>query len=371
MERQLGELCSGLLERGHRVVVISRRCELPAHPHLRWVRVRVPRRPFSLAYPAFFVAGSLAVRRHRQGLLHTTGAVVGNRADLSTVHFCHHGFRAAANTPQTSRRGPLYRVNAEVCAWMSRSAERVCFRARGTRRLVAVSAGVAHELEQFFPRRGGAATVIPNGVDRDAFAPDAVARERMRDALGLAADDLVALFVGGDWDRKGLRHAIESVAAAECWHLLVIGPGDVPRYRELAARHGAGDRVHWIGTTTQPAGYFAAADAFVLPSAYEAFPLVGLEAAAAGLPLLMSRVNGVEELVEDGRNGWFVERDGESIAKCLLMLGRDPQLRARIGHAARDSSARYTWDGVVDAYVKLYAALAEGRHTATTATARR
>ncbi len=365
MERQLGELCGGLLARGHRVVVIARRCELAAHPRLRWVRVRTPRRPFSLAYPAFFIAGSIAVRRHREGLLHTTGAVVANRTDLSTVHFCHHGFRAAAGAPQTSRRSPAYRVNAAVCAWMSRVAERACFRPRGTRRLVAVSEGVARELERFFPRGGREVSVIANGVDRDAFAPDADGREQTRGALGLASEDLVALFVGGDWERKGLRHVIEGVAAAEGWQLLVIGAGDVPRYREIASGSGAGDRVHWVGATTRPAPYYAAADAFVLPSAYEAFPLVGLEAAAAGLPLLMSRVNGVEELVEDGRNGWFVEHDGASIAKRLRTLGEDPQLRARMARAARDASARYTWDGVVDTYVTLYVTLAQGERPST------
>jgi glycosyltransferase involved in cell wall biosynthesis len=370
MERQLGELCGGLLARGHRVVVIARSCGLPAHPGLYWTRVRVPRRPFSLAYPAFFIAGSLAVRRHREGLLHTTGAVICNRADVSTVHFCHHGFRAASGTPQTSRRALPYRVNAGLCAWMSRRAERCCFAARRTRRLVAVSDGVAGELGRFFARRGDAAIVIPNGVDRTAFGPDPQARADVRAGLDLAGDDLVALFVGGDWDRKGLRYAIEGVARADGWHLLVVGQGDVARHRELAQRCGAGERVHWVGATTQPARYYAAADAFVLPSAYEAFPLVGLEAAAAGLPLLMSRVNGVEELLDEGRNGWFVQRDGASIAERLRTLGADPELRLRMGQASRDGSARYTWGRVVDAYVKLYATLAPAAPV-TTSPARR
>src|SRR5438445_10564531 len=74
MERQLGELVTGLLERGHRVTVVARRCELPPHTHLRWIRVRGPARPFALAYPWFFLIGSLLVWRRRQGLLHPTGA---------------------------------------------------------------------------------------------------------------------------------------------------------------------------------------------------------------------------------------------------------------------------------------------------------
>ncbi|MEJ7784157.1 MAG: glycosyltransferase family 4 protein [Solirubrobacteraceae bacterium] len=359
MERALFELCTGLLERGHRVTVIARRCELPAHPSLRWIRVRVPRRPFSLAYPAFFVVGSLAVRRHRDGLLHTMGAVVGNRADLSTVQFCHHGYRAASGTPQTSRPSHLHRMNAAASAWMSRVAERFCFRPGRTRRLVTVSSGVAQELERFFPRRHDEVVVIPNGVDRAQFTPDAQARTMARNRLGLAPDVLVALFVGGDWDRKGLRFAIEGVAGADAWHLLVVGRGDEPRHRALAGRCGAGDRVHFVGGTPEPARYYASADAFVLPSAYEAFPLVGLEAAAAGLPLIAAHVSGAEELIEEERNGWLVERDATAITERLRTLGADPALRTAMGRAARHSSARYTWDRIVGAYAELYETLAD------------
>ena len=358
MERQLGELCGGLLARGYEVVVIARRCELAPHPRLRWIRVRVPRRPFSLAYPAFFVAGSLAVRRHRTGVLHTTGAVVCNRADVSTVHFCHHGFSAAGGAPQTARPGRGHRLNAAASAWMSRAAERFCFRRRRTRRLVAVSGGVARELERFLPDQRGAVAVIPNGVDRERFAPVPDARAAARDRLGLAAGDLVALFVGGDWERKGLRFAIEAVADADGWHLVVVGRGDEARHQAHARRHGAGERVHFAGATSEPAGYYAAADAFLLPTAYEAFPLVSLEAAAAGLPLLAARVSGVEELVDDGRNGWFVTRDASAIAQRLRRLGDDPALRTRLGAAARADSTRYTWERVVDTYVELYATLA-------------
>jgi len=358
MERQLAELCSGLLDLGYRVTVVARRCDLAPHPQLRWIRIRSPRRPFSVKYSAFLVMGSLALLRCRAGLVHTTGALVLNRADVSTVHFCHHGFRAAGGPLRMSRSQLAYRLNALVGAWMSRAAERFCYRPARTRHLVAVSGGVARELKAFFPVKSAGVTVIPNGVDRATFAPDPGSRAEIRARLSLAGDDLVAIFVGGDWKRKGLRFAVEGVARTPDWHLLVIGRGDEATYRQIAAENGAADRIHFLGSMPLTAPYFSSADAFVLPTSYEAFPLVSLEAAAAGLPLLIGRVSGVEELLDDGENGWFVEREGGAIAERLQTLGGDPELRGKMAAAAREASGRYEWGQVVDSYASLYATLA-------------
>ena len=68
MERQLAELVTGLLQRGHTVTVLARVCAIAPHPGLRWHHVPGPARPFALAYPWFFLAGSFLVRRHRRGI---------------------------------------------------------------------------------------------------------------------------------------------------------------------------------------------------------------------------------------------------------------------------------------------------------------
>lgn len=362
MEHQLAQLCGGLLERGYRVTVLARRCELPPHERLTWVRVPGPARPFSFWYPWFFLAGSLLLWRHRRGIVHTTGAIVLNRVDSSTVHFCHRAFRATGPARRTDRAELAYRLNAWFGSVLSAGAERYCYRPRRTRRLVAVSRGVAAELERFFPAMAGCVSAIPNAVDHKAFVPDPGGRAATRRRLGLADGDLVALFVGGEWDRKGLDHAIRAVAQAEGWHLLVVGRGDVERYRALAGEAGAADRVHFAGATADTAPYYASAEAFLLPTAYEAFPLVALEASAAGLPLLMTAVNGVEELLVDGENGYFIERDADVIAARLGQLGADQGRRTAMAEAAARASRRYTWAAVVDAYDALYTGLAaEGR----------
>jgi phosphatidylinositol alpha 1,6-mannosyltransferase len=94
------------------------------------------------------------------------------------------------------------------------------------------------------------------------------------------------------------------------------------------------------------------------------------EVAGAGLALLAAPVSGVEELVDDGRSGWLVARDAAAIAERLRALGADPQLRAALGRAAREASARYTWDAMVDGYVKLYEGLDDAAEVAVPAPAR-
>jgi glycosyltransferase involved in cell wall biosynthesis len=364
MEQHLTSVVTGLLDRGRRVTVVARECSLPLHPRLRFVRVPGPKRPFSIAYPWFFLVGSVAVWRHRTGCLHTTGAVVTNRADASTVHFCHRAFQAHERSLRASRRGLTYRLNAWVASYMSRVAEWYCYRPSRTRRLVAVSRGVAAELRRFYPAMAGSISVIPNGVDRDAFRSRESVRRQTRAELGLADDDLVALFVGGEWPRKGLRFAIDAIGRVPDWRLIVLGEGDTTYYRQLAEAARADGRIDFLGRRADTEPFYAAADAFLLPTAYEVFPLVVLEAAAAGVPLLATRVNGVEDILVDGENGWFVEPNGAAIAARLAELQRDQALRRRMGEAARAATEPYTWDRSVEAYVQLYEELDSDRERA-------
>src|ERR1700752_1895677 len=114
MERQSAELVRHLIDAGHQVTVLARTCDLAEHPRLRFVRVPTPRRPATLAYPLFAVAASLLAVRRGGALLHTTGAIVFNRADVSTVHYCHRAAAGVVEGSRASRRGRLYQLNAAV-----------------------------------------------------------------------------------------------------------------------------------------------------------------------------------------------------------------------------------------------------------------
>lgn len=356
MERQATEIIRGLVDDGHEVTVVARTCDLPGISGVRFHRVPTPRRPYSLSFPLWVAWASAVLWRLDADVVHVNGGIVLNRADIATVHFCHRAYQHQFPLRERTRRGLGFRVNGAVVAAMTRALEAWCLRPGGARQVVAISAGVGREIERWFPARARPPQVIPYGVDSDRFRPSSAERTSVRRRLRLGEEDLLAVFVGGDWERKGLGLVIEALGAAgPNWQLVVAGEGDRDHYEALAARHAPG-RVSFAGRT-DPAPLYAAGDAFVFPTAYETFSLVTHEAAAAGLPLLVTPVSGPDELVTPGRNGWFVTRTATDIAGRLRELAADAPLRAGMGAAARASALPLTWERARAAHAELYASL--------------
>jgi UDP-glucose:(heptosyl)LPS alpha-1,3-glucosyltransferase len=356
MESQLARLVAGLAARGHAVTVVARSCRLPEPTAARWVRVAGPARPFPLAYLWFFVAGTLQVARHRRGVVHTTGAIVLNRADVSTVHYCHHAGGLRTRLDRTRRFAWAFAVNGWAARLFSLLAERICFSPSRTSALVAVSAQTAEDLRIHFPQMAARISVIPNSVDRSEFARQDRDRAAVRGRLGLEEDSLLALFVGGDWGRKGLIHAVRALSASTRWHLCVVGAGPVAAYAGLAQSLGLAARVHFVGARPHVSPYYSAADALILPSAYESFSLVTFEAAAAGLPLLATRTGAIPDILHDGQNGWFIRPDPRDIGRRLVTLAAHPDVRERMAAASERLSHRHSGAAMVSAYDDLYRA---------------
>ncbi len=358
MERQISDLIVGLRGLGHPVTVIARSCQLPAGTGAVFHRVPGPARPFVIAYPWFMLAGSLALRRWRGGVVQATGAIVLSRVDAISVHYLH---AAGSNTP--SRPTRLFRLHHRLSTMLKRLGERLCYRPGRARAFICVSEGVADELRAHFPALAGSVVTIYNGIDTDDFAPGlrrAPASE-LRTRLEIGEQSLVAAFVGSEWERKGLEPAIAALALAPEWTLVVAGGGDEQRYRRLAERLGVAASVRWLGVTGDVRRVYDLADAFVLPSSYETFSLVTFEAAASGLPVLATPVNGVRELIQDGETGLLITREPEVIAERLRRLAADPALRSRLGTAARAAAMSFGRERMVREHDALYQRLADDR----------
>ena len=326
-----------------------------------WRPTRVPGRPIPVRILTFFVRVSLPLSRAQVELVHVLGAIAPNRADVVTVQYCHAGSLAKTGRLAPSGGPRLRRLNRSVARAMAIAAERFCYRPGRTSLFASVSDGVRRELEQHYP--GVPIAITPNGVDLERFRPDATVRSDLRGAEQVG-DDPVCLFVGGDWDRKGLGVAIEAVSMLRQQapiRLWVVGRGESGRFEQLAERLGVGDHVRFFGPRTDAERFYQAADIFVLPTEYEAAPLVAYEASASSLPVVATRVNGIEELLVDGETGLFVNRSPGDVAQALLTLAVDPELRLRLGRAARRRASAFTWDRSVDAVLRTYGRLLDVR----------
>jgi UDP-glucose:(heptosyl)LPS alpha-1,3-glucosyltransferase len=355
MERQLSALIVGLERLGHKITVVARVCELPADTRVVFHRVRGPSRPFVIAYPWFMLAGSLALRRWRRGVVQATGAIVLNRVDVVAVHYCH---RVAIPTP--SRATPAFRVQVKLAGALKRLGERLCFRINRAATFVCVSEGLSEEISEHYPALADRVLTIHNGIDTDGFAPGVrrAEAEAMRSELAIDPERLVAVFVASEWERKGLAAVIRALALARDWDLVVAGGGDEQRYRALADSLGVGNSIHWLGVIRDVALVYEMANAFVLPTSYESFSLVSFEAAASGLPVLVTPVNGVRELIVDGHNGFLITQDPNLIAARLGELAADPDLRRRLGEEARRGALEFDTRKMIAAHHELYVRLA-------------
>lgn len=211
-------------------------------------------------------------------------------------------------------------------------------------------------LREAYPRLRVPTVVIGNGVDTEKFRlPTAEERAATRAALGLTADDIVLLFVGHEYDRKGLPRVVDALEHLPAHaHLVVVGgtPDLVEDTSSAAASRGLASRVHLVGADPDPRRYFHAADVFVLPSAYESYGLVVLEALASGVPVVATPTGCVPDVIVNGVNGFAAPAHGPTIAARTLDLVAQPLQQRQTN--ARRSAETHSWTSVAEEYLELF-----------------
>jgi len=227
--------------------------------------------------------------------------------------------------------------------------------------VIAVSRMVAGHLQELHGVRAERIRLIPNGVDTRRFSPQAVAplREEMRRRLNIQPDRTLFLFAAHNPRLKGIRPLLQSLAelrrSQPAAILAIIGKDPQPEHRLAAARLRIQDSVRFEGFVPDPLPYYAAADAFVLPTFHDACSLTVLEACACGLPVVTSKYNGVSELMTQGREGFVIEdpADLQEVAQAMARCA-DPALRGPMSAAARDLALRNAMDQNVTAIEGVY-----------------
>jgi glycosyltransferase involved in cell wall biosynthesis len=229
------------------------------------------------------------------------------------------------------------------------------------RRLIAIS----HALAGFVPRYEGAPSekvvTIHYGLDPQAYLARAKAGAFRRE-MGWGGEAPMVLFAGRlAWQKgvEGLLAAWGSVAA-QCPAAQLVIAGDGPQRAQLerlaASLDSGSNSVHFLGWRHDLPSLMVAADLLVVPSLWEGFGLVTLEAMAAGKPVVASRVSALPEIVADGETGLLVlPYDREALAGAMIGLLRDPTRARQMGRAGRARlEARFTVEEMARKHLRLY-----------------
>lgn len=346
----------------HEVTVFSVEFENPSPERIRWVHIPSPTRPLALLFGVYFLLAPLYYGAYclRNRIRFDRVLIVESNlsfGDISYAHFCHRAYlqRHWGKNDSSGLRRWLrwifHKFQASVEPW---SFHRV-------QHIVVPSQGLARELEMEYPHSKGKIHVFPNPVDTQRMRPpEASEREHLRQKFGLCAEDLMLIFVAlGDFERKGLPLILEALARLNLPQikLFIVGGEEdlISTYQSRVKKMDLEEKVVFTGMQKDVRPYLWASDIFLLPSSYEVFPLVVLEAAAAGLILVVTALNGVEEFLKDGENGILVERTSMGIAQGIRrVLNMNPTEYGRMQKQVEEDVQKYSAENFVAGWSKFF-----------------
>lgn len=185
--------------------------------------------------------------------------------------------------------------------------EQSLFKNAGAGRVIANSEMVKREIVEIYGYPADKIDVVRTGLPLEEFRVDPELREKSRAELKLKPHDIVLLFAGSGWERKGLRFAIEAfeLSRDRNLRLLVAGRGDQTSLRPK--RFFTEEPVKFLGEIADLTPIYAAADIFILPTIYDPFSNACLEALACGLPVITTRDNGFSEIIQNNVHGSVVD----------------------------------------------------------------
>lgn len=233
--------------------------------------------------------------------------------------------------------------------------ERAYYAGRLYRRLIALTDQVKHDLMRFYDVPADDIDVLPNGFSTAEFSPARRAeRSLVRRSLGYGDRDRVVIFVANELERKGFAPLLRAIARLKdpSVHLLAVGRLDARAYAGEIERLGMSGAVKFTGPSSDVGRFYTAADVFALPTQYEAWGLVIVEAMASGLPVLTSRLAGAAVAVEEGRTGLLLDDPanvGEIQDKLASLLHGVPASPEQISQSVQ----AYAWPVLLGRYEQL------------------
>jgi len=239
--------------------------------------------------------------------------------------------------------------------------------------IIAATQAEKSQLEFLYGVKPQKITVIPPGVNASRFYP--IPPDEAKDVIGVPRDNAMLLFVGRIEALKGIDILLQAIALMKQQgtferhphHLVIIGgdpdgislppTAEMARIKALSKELGIGDLVIFLGKRDQETlpYYYSAAEALIMPSHYESFGMVALEAMACGTPVVASQIGGLAFLVQDGLTGYVVPYgEADLLAEKLTLLIKKPELRRQMGINAAEYALNYRWEIITDQIVEVY-----------------
>lgn len=232
-------------------------------------------------------------------------------------------------------------------------AERRLFQSSRLKAVICNSEMVKQEIITNFGTDPDKLCVIYSGIDMQRYHPALHEQHRdiIRQQLGIPSDACVFLFVGSGYQRKGLPVTLEAFSSLPSdAHLVVVGKDKQLKHYQSTATQ----RIHYVGPVDDAKPYYGCADAFVLPTLYDPFANVILEAMACGLPIITSDKCGAVDIIDSGENGFICDAlDITSIAQAMQSL-LDPVIRQHIGQAGQERVQTFTLEAMSQQLLSLY-----------------
>jgi len=331
---------------------------------VKFVKVPIPLiKPLLLRYTVQFILFSRLFKRrklHQEFDIVHAIEPVSPYATLATLQYCAGAAKELIKKGILQYKGWRKLYYKILLFWGTRT-ENILINNKYLEGVIVPSKGLMRDLLHYHKTVPGI-TIIPNGVDLKKYRHAKVYRTEMRKKLGIAETDFVGVIAGlGDWERKGLGCLIDAafyLKQIDC-KILVIGDGNIDLYKNLVAKKNVRDSFVFVGVTKELEKYYGLSDFFILPTANEAWSVVTLIAAASGLPLLATKVNGVEDFIIEGKNGFFIERNPKSIVdkiKKLKAIGKDLEIMG-------ENSAQFAGDFDIFKVARQYAAYYQNLYT--------
>ncbi len=241
-------------------------------------------------------------------------------------------------------------------------------------RIIVATPAEQAQLHWLYGARSGREVIIPPGVDLERFHP--IPKVEAKERVGISADHKNIMFVGRIEPLKGIDTLLRAMALINARYpevvenvcVAIIG-GDpwsddldeeMTRLHLLRQELGVHDFVTFLGAKDQNTlpNYYAAAEMVIMPSHYESFGMVALEAMATGTPVIASEVGGLAFLIRDGENGFHVpSRDPEALAERIYELLTNPNCRDFLGKRALHYAKQYAWPIIVERMINVYQSL--------------